>query len=147
MTEDVKVYHFVSNRNITIGGLNGRRLAFAKGVPTHVPRNMHTLVMEKGVLPCDASGKSLDEPETVAVDPEARTVLLAPEVAEDREVAIEKVIEAIVAKNDAKDFAGGGTPHAGAVSAALGWRADQREVRTVWLKVRGKILKPDGVED
>jgi len=140
MTSEGQLYHFISNRNVTVGGMNGRRIAFAKGKPTHVPRTMHALIMERGILPCTADGKVLETPEAAVVDPEAPRVLLAPETQEERDDAMKVVFKAIVEKNNAKDFAGGGTPGATAVSAALGWRVDQKEVRALWTKVRSEFL-------
>jgi hypothetical protein len=129
-----KQYYFVSNRNVVISSILGYAIEFKKGEPTHVPRRMHATVMEKGIVPCDIRGAALDVADIEAT-PEAK-VLLAPEEAEDRAPAIRGVIDAIVKRNSSNDFSAGGVPSASAVTAALGWKVDAKEIRPIWDKVK-----------
>ena len=122
---------FVSNRNITVVSLHGYAIKFVKNVPTYVPRPMHSEVMEKGILPCDDKGETLDV-DKVADPKPAPKIVLAPEEPADRAEAIRAVCEAIAERNNSKDFTAGGAPSAKAVSAALGWSVDTVEIRPVW---------------
>lgn len=135
---EVKQYLFVSNRNITITSTLGYSIAFERGIPIHVPKRMHSEVMEKGCLPCDASGKILDAPE-VEVTPVAK-VLIAPEDADERNAAINTVMETIVKRNNPLDFSAGGVPSAQAVTLALGWKVDAREIRPLWNKMKQDMV-------
>lgn len=137
-----QMHYFVTNRNITVATTAGAAIAFEKGKPTHVPKFMHESVQEKGALPCDKDGK-VTEASDAPEEPTAAAgsgLLLAPEDAESRNEAIEKTIRAIVERNAAPDFTAGGMPSAGAVSLALGWRVDQKEVRPIWVKIRPELL-------
>lgn len=129
---------FVSNREVVVRSLSGHSIKFLKGVPTDVPRAMISEVMEKGILPVDEKGKTLD-PEEVPVS-EAPKVVLAPEDGYERHDKIYAVIKAIIERNSPKDFTGGGRPHAGSVTSALGWRVDQKEVNGVWEKHRAELI-------
>jgi hypothetical protein len=124
---------------MTITSTRGASVFLKKGVPTHVVRHMHAAVLEKGALPCDELGKTLDAEGAPEVE-EGPKVMIAPEDAEARAEAIEKVSREFVKRNSSKDFTAGGTPSASAVSLALGWKVDQKEVRTVWMKIRPELL-------
>lgn len=133
--EAAKQYLFVSNRDINIGSTLGYSIEFKRGRPTHVPRRMHSLVMERGCVPCDPAGKILDA-DKIQDPVEAPTVLLAPDDADERADKILEVVKALAKRNDAKSFSAGGVPTATAVSAALGWKVDQKEIRPVWDKFK-----------
>ena len=136
---------FVSNRDVVVRSKNtGHAIAFEKGVPMQIPPAMVGEVLEKGILPVDAQGKAVDPGENEVVV-ETSKVVLAPEDGFERSQKILEVIKAIVARNDAKDFAGP-TPSAIAVTAALGWKVDQKEVRQVWEKNRQALLNKEKAE-
>lgn len=139
-----QMHYFVSNRTMTVSSTLGAAIAFKKGEATHVPKFMHTLVMEKGILPCDKDGKPVDVDS--APDTSEPKLMIAPEDAESRNAAIEKVIREMVVRNSPADFTAGSTPSSSAVSLTLGWRVDQKEVRAVWVKIRPDILNPGGKE-
>lgn len=134
--EPIKQYYFISHRTVCVASLSGRSIQFEKGEPTHVPREMHREVLEKGILPCDANGKIVDDVQEVSdVNPEVK-ILLAPEDAVEREDKITEVIMALVERNARADFTAGGVPHAEAVTAVLGWKVDAVEIRKIWSKVK-----------
>jgi hypothetical protein len=137
-----QLFYFVSNRDFVLGGSLGHRIAFEKGQPTHVPKIMHAMALEKGILPCTKEGKPLDTPQIYS--PEEAKVVLAPEDADERSEAIVKAMKAIVKRNNAKDFTSGSTPSASAVSLAVGWKVDPKEARQVWDKHRHDILETSG---
>ena len=124
---------FISNRDIVVRSLHGHAIEFKKGVPTDVPRVMHAECLEKGILPEEGSDKN-----EVIKDPAGP--VLAPEDALEREDAILKVVEAIVKRNVPTDFTGGGHPNAAVVTASLGWKTDQKEVKDVWVKHRERLI-------
>lgn len=139
---NAKQYLFVSRRTINVGSLTGRSILFEAGVPTHVPREMHSEVMEKGILPCDADGQVLDNVQGIDVEAADKPkILLAPEDPAEREEAIAGVIRALAERNARGDFTAGGVPHPDAVTAALGWKVDSREIRPIWTKLKPELIK------
>jgi len=139
MAEAAKKYLFVANRDITVTSTLGITLAFAKGVPTNVPRPMHAIVLEKGILPCDPEGNTLGVEAIEDPQPKVR-LLVAPEDADERNDKILDAIKALVQNNDAKNFSAGGVPSYQAVSAALGWRVDAKEIRPIWAKYKPEMM-------
>jgi hypothetical protein len=133
-----KQYLFVSNRDISVTSILGYSIFFEKGVQTHVPRAMHAEVIEKGILPVEEDGKISVEAIDKMTSPDIK-IVLAPETAEDRNEAIAEAVKAIVKRNDSRDFTSGGVPSAVAVTAALGWKVDPKEVRNVWATLRANL--------
>jgi hypothetical protein len=135
--EAPKQHLFVSNRTIVVRSTTGGAIGFEKGRPTHVPRHMQAACMEKGIMPCDKDGNAVDPDQAPEVTAEVK-ILIAPEDPADRQKAITKAIEGVLGRNDSHDFTSGGTPHEKAVSAALGWRVDQKEVKLAFQKLRAQ---------
>jgi hypothetical protein len=102
---------------------------------------MYEEVMEKGILPVDDDGKAVDPVKNEVVQDPPKTVL-TPENGETIDADILRVIKDIVKRNNSRDFAGGGHPHADTVSAALQYKVDQKMVSKVWEKHRQAILNP-----
>jgi len=129
---------FVSNRDTVVRSmLIGQSIEFKKGVPQDVPYAMRAEVLEKGIVPVEDTGEPLKAQTTVVAA--ERKVMLPPE-GEERVEKILSVFEAIIARNNPSDFAGGGCPGALAVSAGTGFKVDQKEVRGLWEKHRNKLL-------
>lgn len=129
-----KQHMFVSNRDVMVSSTLGHSIQFLKGVPIHVPKIMHKEVIEKGILPvegAETATEMLTEAEGGGVK-----IHLAPEDPDDREEAIGKACRALAERNNSRDFTGGGVPSATAVTAALGWKVDQKEVKDIWQKLR-----------
>lgn len=133
-------YLFVSNREINVGSLSGRSILFEKGVPTHVPREMHAEVMEKGILPCDKDGKTLDSEAAPVPEEKGPLLRFPPEDAVEREEAVKAAVQALMARNSPKDFSAGGVPTSAAVSAALGYSVAAADIRPVWDKAKVEHL-------
>lgn len=125
---------FVSNRDIVVRSLHGHSIEFKKNVPTEVPRLLHAECLEKGILPEEGP-----EQGNAIVDPAGPK--LAPDDAEVRYDEVLAAIKAIVKRNNSNDFTGGGHPSATAISAAVGWKVDQKEVKEIWVKVREGLIK------
>jgi hypothetical protein len=117
----------------------GQSVAFKKGIPTQVPPGMHEEVMERGILPLNDDGSSVDPVEHEAVTDKPK-LLLAPDDGDERAKLIKQVFKAMVSRNNSSDFTASGTPNAAAVTSALGWKIDQKEVRTVWEKSREELI-------
>lgn len=133
---------FVSpHRSINVGSTLGHSIAFKKGEPTYVVREMHALVMEKGCFPCDEKGKILDVEETPAPVETETKVKISPEDPAERKAAILAVVKALVEENNPHNFSGGGVPSAQSVTAALGWKVDQREIRVIWTELKPELAK------
>lgn len=131
---------FVSNRDVVVRSIKtGMSILFKKGVKTRVPPSMHEDVMERGVLPVNDDGSPVQAAEHEAVVNEPK-ILLAPEDGNERGKKIKEVFKALIARNNATDFTASGTPNAGSVTAALGWKTDQKEVRQVWEKHREELV-------
>lgn len=126
--------NFISNRDTVVRSLHGHAIEFKKGVPTPVPRIMHSEVLEKGILPEEG-------PDQANAVEEPKAPNLAPDDAMVRYDAILGVIKQIVTRNNPSDFSGGGHPSASAVSASVGWKTDQKEVSDVWKKNREALIR------
>lgn len=138
-----KKYLFVSNRDINVGSLTGRSILFEKGIPTHVPKEMHAEVMEKGILPCDEKGETVDAKDAPIPESKEPQLRLPPEDAVERAEAIQAAVIAIANRNNPKDFSAGGVPTATAVSGALGYSVAAADIRPVWDKVKVERLAKD----
>lgn len=128
---------FVSNRDIVLHSKKGHSIRFLKGEPQEVPKSIRDEVMAIGILPVEAEDAKQVQKDVDAPDPNKPK--LAPDDGAERAEAILKVIEAIVENNNPKDFTGGAVPSAASVTAALGWKTDQKEVGDVWKKNRERI--------
>lgn len=135
-----QLHHFVARRDMMLRTTLGHCITFVKGEPTHVPKALHSLALEKGLMPCDPKGKELDLEAVAAAVPQEVKLLVAPETAEDRSVAILKVLKAMIERNASTDFGAGGMPKPEAVKLALGWHVDAKEVRKVWSDNRQLLL-------
>lgn len=131
-------YMFVANRDVTVTSLKGYSFNFEKGVAQHVPKACHAEMIERGILPVDAEGNtdlaSLDEVAKEA-DPKVK-IVLAPETTEERNEAIRAALLKIVERNNAADFTSGSVPSSAAVSAALGWKVDSREIKPLYVEIK-----------
>lgn len=129
---------FVANRDVEVATTHGIALNFKKGVPQQAPRAIHSILIEKGILPVDENGEI--ETETItAVTASPAGAKTMPEDADERAEAITDAMKLIVKRNRSIDFSGG-TPSAQAVSDIIGWRTDQKEVRKIWVEKRVSIV-------
>lgn len=135
--------NFISSRDVIVRSKNtGMSILFKKGVATKVPEAMYEEVLEKGVVPVE--GEAPVDPAKL-VDAGKPKIVLPPEDGLVRAKQILAVLKELVKRNNATEFTAGGTPSATAVTAALGWKVDQKEVRQVWEKNRAKILQGDAL--
>lgn len=133
-------HFFVSRRDQMVRTTHGACITFEKNKPTHVPKALHSIVLEKGILPCNDTGKELDLEKAAAAVPQEVQLLVAPETAEERGEAILKILKALVERNNSADFGASGIPKQDAVLTALGWAVDAKEIRQVWNANRQELL-------
>ena len=136
--------NFVSNRNIVVRSTRtGMSIAFTKGVPTFVHPLMHKDVIEKGIVPVDEKGKTVDPAENPVGLELDKPVKLAPQDGYERELKLVEVFKALIERNNSADFTAGGIPTAKSCTAALGWTVDTKEVKMAWEKHRRELLHGD----
>ena len=114
--------NFVYHRDRVYASTRGHAIAFKKGVPVHVPPEMHDEVVNIGAVP------ESEMPETL------KPASNEPQDAAERQKAIFAALEVIVVRNRRDDFTAGNSPHAKALSAELGWPVDARERDLMWEK-------------
>lgn len=115
--------NFTMSRDRTVATSKGHSIEFKKGVPTHVPYECREEVMAVGAVP---EGE-IDE----ALTPKPETP-----VGEDREAIVMAAIEAIVLRNNPKEFTAGGAPHIKTLERELGFDIDVHERDALWDKFR-----------
>jgi len=120
---------FVLNRDRVVVSTMGHSVSFKRGVPTHVPSDMHAEVIGAGAVPED----DLPEDSTPKAD--------HPTDPAEREAAIFEAFEALVLRNDSADFTAGGSPKESVVNAAVGFKVPAKEREAAWTKF--KIGKDD----
>lgn len=135
---------FISTRDTIVRSKQtGHAIFFKKDVPTLVPDGMQEEVIERGISPVESDGRLADA--GAVLDSKDVKVVLPPQDGLTRAKAIVVVMRSLIARNNPTDFTGGGQPNATAVTAGLGWKTDQKEVRQVWEKNREHLLRGDAL--
>jgi hypothetical protein len=116
--------NFILNRDKTVSSTLGHVIAFAKGVPTHVPPAMWAEVQALGALPEEALPEEVVAPSREPRDPAAREALIFA------------TFEQLVLAKKREDFSGTGAPHVKALEAAMGFKIDTKERDALWHKFR-----------
>lgn len=111
---------FTMQRDRVVASTTGHAVAFKKGVPTYVPPEMHSEVLEMGAEPETEIPETQKPAGAAPVDPGERRALIA------------KAMEDIVLANNRDDFTAAGSPHNKAVSLKVGFQVDARERDKVW---------------
>jgi hypothetical protein len=120
----------VLNRTYVLSTLKGHSVGFIKGVPTHVPPSVFAEAIAIGATPVDGSDPNILEDE--AKDH-------APADPADRNPLILAAIEKLVDRNERDDFTAAGSPTVSAVSAAVGFKVQAREIANVWQMYHDKL--------
>lgn len=116
--------NFILQRDKIISSTLGHAIAFAKGVPTHVPPAMWADVQAAGGVPESELPEEVHAPTREPSDPAAR------------EAVIFATFEQLVLARRREDFTGNGAPHVKALEAAMGFRLDTKERDALWQKFR-----------
>ena len=121
-----KQFMFVLNRDKQVTGLTGHTIEFKKGVPIHVPREMHETVLEKGAVAANSDELQLDAPKKSDV----------PNDQSERDMFIKDAMEQIVLRNTRDEFAANGSPSRAAIERITKWPVTKRETDILWAKMR-----------
>ena len=127
----------VLNRNYVLTTTKGHSVAFEKGKPTHVPPAVYQDALAIGAIPPDGEDPHFEEPvktDNAPADPAERAPLIL--------AAIEK----LVAESSRDNFPAAGSPTVGAVSEAVGFKVQAKEISTVWQQHHDKVAAEKAAE-
>lgn len=114
----------VLHRNYTLATTKGHVIEFKKGVKTYVPPAVYAEAIAIGAAPADGSDPAVledDRPKDSApADPGERAPLILA------------AIKALVERNDREDFTAAGSPAVDAVTKAVGFKVQAKEIAVVW---------------
>ena len=119
----------VLNRNYVLTTTKGHSVAFEKGVPTHVPPAIYQEALAIGAIPPDGEDPHVED--VVKTDN-------APSDPAERAPLILAVIEKLVAENARENFTAAGSPTVDAVTKAVGFKVQSKEIATVWQQYHDK---------
>lgn len=121
---EVKLPHFVLNRNHTLISKTGLAVRFEKGVVRPVQALLVPEVVAIGAERVDGEqGEGFEEPKRLPEEPQGH----------EREDLIKAAIEDLVERNSSKDFNAGGVPKPIAIKAIVGFQPEADEVKKAWL--------------
>ncbi len=121
---EVKLPHFVLNRNHTLISKTGLAVRFEKGVARPVQLILVPEVVGIGAERVDGEqGEGFEEEKRLPEEPQGH----------EREELIKAAIEDLVERNSSKDFNAGGVPKPVAIKAIVGFQPDSDEVKKAWL--------------
>ena len=119
----------VLNRNYVLTTTKGHSVAFEKGVPTHVPPAIYQEALTIGAIPPDGEDPHVED--VVKTDN-------APSDPAERAPLILDAIEKLVAENARENFTAAGSPTVDAVTKAVGFKVQSKEIATVWQQYHDK---------
>ena len=119
----------VLNRNYVLTTTKGHSVAFEKGVPTHVPPAIYQEALTIGAIPPDGEDPHVED--VVKTDN-------APSDPAERAPLILDAIEKLVAENARENFTAAGSPTVDAVTKAVGFKEQSKEIATVWQQYHDK---------
>lgn len=108
-------YHMITPR--------GHAVYFKKGAKTFVPPVVVKDAIAIGAVMVDGEVPNLDD---------TKPIVTGPADPAERQVAIFKAFDKIVANGVREDFMASGSPNANAVARELGWPIDARERAKAW---------------
>ncbi len=119
----------VLNRNYVLTTTKGHSVAFEKGVPTHVPPAIYQEALTIGAIPPDGEDPHVED--VVKTDN-------APSDPAERAPLILAAIEKLVVENARENFTAAGSPTVDAVTKAVGFKVQSKEIATVWQQYHDK---------
>ncbi len=121
---EVKLPHFVLNRNHTLISKTGLAVRFEKGVARPVQLILVPEVVGIGAERVDGEqGEGFEEEKRLPEEPQGH----------EREELIKAAIEDLVERNNSKDFNAGGVPKPVAIKAIVGFQPEADETKKAWL--------------
>ena len=127
----------VLNRNYVLTTTKGHSVSFVKGEPTHVPPAIYQEALAIGAIPPDGEDPHVED--VVKTDN-------APADPAERAPLILAAIEKLVAENARDNFTAAGSPTVGAVSEAVGFKVQAKEIATVWQQYHDKVAADKAAE-
>lgn len=118
-----KAQKFMLPRNRTIASTCGLSIEFKKNELTLVPPAMFAEVIAAGGVP-----------ENELTEDDLPKKADTPDALVEREKAMFKAFEDIVARNVREEFTAGGMPHNKVLSEKLGWSVNAKERDAAWVK-------------
>lgn len=123
---------FTLNRNKVVTSLSGHSIRFEKGVPTHVPRDMHRDVLAIGAVASEDIGEGDDLPKR-GEEP----------TGDERSLVVQKAMREMLARAKRGDFSANNIPNIKQLSLLVGFQVDARERDTEWEAVQLADLPKD----
>jgi len=134
----------VMNRKFLLQGL-GHAIRFEKNKPVGVPPRLVAEARKYGAIPAEGEDAPVEKTESPGF------VLPKEEPqGEDRERIILQAIDALVSKNDNKDFGANGAPHVDAIKDLVHFKIDATERNMFWSlynKRKQEALNPSNVTE
>ena len=116
---------FTLHRDRVLASVLGLSVEFKKGVPTHVPPELHNEALAIGAEP---------EDELVEENPAANTN--EPADPNKRKEEIFAAFEMLALRNERTDFTAGGAPRDQALESILGWKLSAKERDVLWAEFK-----------
>lgn len=120
----MKEQMFVLQRDYVLGTLKGHSFAFKKGVPLKVAPNCVSDAIAIGAIPVDGVAEDL-------MDVGEKAMPVEPGDPIERNPLILAAITELFEKNDRDDFTAAGAPTVAAVSEAVGFKVQGKEIAGV----------------
>lgn len=121
---------FTLHRDRVLASVLGLSVEFKKGVPTHVPPELHNEALAIGA-----------EPEDELVEEKPATKTSEPADPNKRKEEIFAAFEMLALRNERTDFTAGGAPRDQALESILGWKLSAKERDILWAEF--KVGKDD----
>lgn len=122
---------FTLARNLTISTSSGHAVEFKKGVPTYVPPDARSEVMQRGAVP----EEDIPEDEVSGTD--------VPADPAERVKAVFAAFDIIVKRNRREDFGAGGAPNGKVVNDELKWPLASKDRATFWQEYKVAKGQPE----
>lgn len=121
---------FTLHRDRVLASVLGLSVEFKKGVPTHVPPELHNEALAIGA-----------EPEDELVEEKPATKTNEPADPNKRKEEIFAAFDMLALRNERTDFTAGGAPRDQALESVLGWKLSAKERDILWAEF--KVGKDD----
>lgn len=130
MSKAVSSTMLVLNRNYVLTSTKGHSIGFVKGEPTHVPPALYQEALAIGAVPPNGEDPAVVDPPKADAPPSDPA---------ERAALIMAAIEQLVVENTRGSFTAAGAPAVDAVAKLVGFKAQAKEIATVWQQYHDKV--------